>query len=155
MEINTNYDSKADTLEHIKRVNELLIKFCKELMDRAIYHDDSKLREPEKADFDRLTPILKTLQYGSPEYKASVGELQGALRHHYDHNPHHPEYHSDGINGMDLLDLVEMFMDWKAASQRTKDGNLSKSIEINKTRFDMSDQLVSIFMNSVKTHYGW
>ena len=49
----TGYDSAADTLMHIKRVNELLIRFSKDLMYRAICHDNSKLREPEKAEFDR------------------------------------------------------------------------------------------------------
>lgn len=148
------YDSSTDTLLHIKRVNELLIRFAKDLMYRAICHDSSKLQEPEKSEFDRLTPILKQLEYGSPEYKASLGELQGALAHHYAKNSHHPEHYENGVDGMDLLDIVEMFMDWKAATERTKDGNLSKSIRFNKTRFQMSEQLVSIFENTVR-NYGW
>ena len=150
----TGYDSAADTLMHIKRVNELLIRFSKDLMYRAICHDNSKLREPEKAEFDRLTPILKELQYGSDEYRASLAELQLALKHHYEHNSHHPEHYENGVDGMDLLDLVEMFMDWKAATERTKDGSISKSIEFNKDRFKMSEQLVSIFKNTVR-NYGW
>ena len=38
---NQNYDSSKDTLLHIKRVNELLLLFAQELMDRAICHDNS------------------------------------------------------------------------------------------------------------------
>lgn len=30
---------------------------------------------------------------------------------------------------MNLIDIVEMFCDWKAASERQLDGNLLKSIE--------------------------
>src|SRR5690606_34088097 len=108
----------------------------------------------EKSEFDRLTPILKELQYGSDEYKASLSELQVALKHHYENNSHHPEHYENGVDGMDLLDLVEMFMDWKAATERTKDGSISKSIEFNKDRFKMSEQLVSIFKNTVR-NYGW
>ena len=150
----TGYDSAADTLMHIKRVNELLIRFSKDLMYRAICHDNSKLREPEKAEFDRLTPILKELQYGSDEYRASLAELQLALKHHYEHNSHHPEHYENGVDGMDLLDLVEMFMDWKAATERTKDGNIYKSIEHNKGRFELSEQVCQIFKNTAE-RLGW
>jgi hypothetical protein len=152
--MSNNYDSATDTLMHIKRVNELLITFSKDLMNRASCHDDSKLRQPEKSEFDRLTPILKDLKYGSDEYKASLQELQVALKYHYENNSHHPEHYENGVDGMNLLDLVEMFMDWKAATERTKDGNISKSIEYNKARFKMSDQLVSIFKNTI-INYGW
>lgn len=41
-----------------------------------------------------------------------------------------------------------MFFDWKAAGERHKDGNILKSIEINKDRFGMSEQLVDIFKNT-------
>jgi hypothetical protein len=154
MENITTYDSSTDTLLHIQRVNELLLRFCKDLMYRAVCHDSSKLREPEKSEFDRLTPILKDLEYGSPSYKASLAELQVALDHHYANNSHHPQHYQNGVDGMNLLDLVEMFMDWKAATERTKDGNIHKSIEMNRQRFNLTDQLVHIFINTVK-NYGW
>lgn len=50
---------------------------------------------------------------------------------------------------MNLLDLVEMFCDWKASSERHNDGNLLKSIDINATRFNLNPQLVKIFKNTV------
>ena len=50
---------------------------------------------------------------------------------------------------MDLLDLVEMFCDWKAASLRHKDGDFAASLQINKERFGISDQLMAILENSV------
>jgi hypothetical protein len=144
------YDSTAETLIHIRRVNELLLKFAKEIIDRSIRHDDSKLRYPEKELFDKLTPKLKDLEYGSDEYKECLKELDVALNHHYEYNSHHPQhYGNDGVDGMNLMDIVEMFFDWKAASERTKDGSITKSIEFNKDRFKLSDQLVNIFKNTV------
>lgn len=148
------YDSSVDTLLHIKRVNELLIRFAKDLMYRAICHDNSKLREPEKAEFDRLTPLLKSLEYGTEAYKASLAELQVALKHHYQNNSHHPEHYENGVSGMDLLDVVEMFFDWKAATERTKDGSIEKSISINSHRFNLSPQVADIFNNTIR-NYGW
>ncbi len=148
------YDSSADTLLHIKKVNQYLGEAATELIKRGSVHDDSKLQEPEKSEFDRLTPVLNTLKYGTPEYKASLSELQYALDHHYANNTHHPEHYENGINGFDLFDLVECFFDWKAATERTSEGNIHKSIEYNKERFAMSDQLADIFTNTA-IRLGW
>ena len=142
------YDSAKDTLLHIKRVNALLLQFLQELINRAVTHDESKLHEPEKMFFDKMTPRLKALTYGSEEYKQALAELKPALDHHYSHNSHHPEHYDNGIDDFTLADLVEMFFDWKAASERHNDGDVLKSIEINKQRFGLSDQLCNIFANT-------
>ena len=142
------YDSAKDTLLHIKRVNALLLQFLQELINRAVTHDESKLHEPEKMFFDKMTPRLKALTYGSEEYKQALAELKPALDQHYSHNSHHPEHYDNGIDDFTLADLVEMFFDWKAASERHNDGDVLKSIEINKHRFGLSDQLYKIFKNT-------
>ena len=142
------YDSTADTLLHIKRVGQLLTEAASELIRRANVHDNSKLKSPEKELFDEYTPKLKTCTYGSPEYKEFLSGLKVALDHHYKNNSHHPEHYENGINGFDLFDLIEMFFDWKAATERHSDGDIAKSIEINKDRFGMSDQLCDILMNT-------
>lgn len=146
-----DYDSQVDTLLHIKRVNQLLGEFAQELIRRGMVHDDSKLEAPEKDLFDQYTPKLKGVTYGSDEYKQFLEELKPALDWHYQKNSHHPEHYENGINGMDLADLVEMFFDWKAASERHDDGDIFRSIDQNKDRFDMSDQLCDIFRNTAKT----
>lgn len=148
------YDSTADTNAHIEAVKHNMHVFWGLIDKRAERHDLSKLREPEKSTFDRVTPLLRGVTYGSDEYKALLGEMGEALRHHYQHNSHHPEHYPDGINGMNLLDVVEMLCDWRAASQRHADGNLLKSLEINRERFGISDQLYSILLNTVRD-LGW
>lgn len=145
-----NYDSRIDTLKHIKRVSQLLTEASVELIRRANVHDDSKLNSPEKELFDEMTPKLKDCTYGSDEYKGYLKELRVALDHHYANNSHHPEHYSDGINGFDLFDLIEMFFDWKAATERHADGDIIASIEINKKRFGISDQLCGIMKNTVE-----
>lgn len=147
------YDSSKETLLHIKRVNELLLGVAKELMDRAIRHDSSKLKEPEKSLFDKMTPKLKNLTYGSEEYNKSLDELKPALDHHYANNSHHPEYYKNGIDDFTLIDLIEMFLDWKAASERHEDGDIFRSIEINKNRFKMSNQLIRILNNTARNMF--
>jgi len=144
------YDSTADTLKHIKRVSELLTEAAAELIRRANCHDDSKLKSPEKEAFDELTPKLKNTTYGSAKYKEYLIELGDALKHHYSKNSHHPEHYPRGIDGMTLFDIIEMFFDWKAATERHADGNMYSSLLHNRKRFEMSDQLCSIFENTIK-----
>ena len=48
------------------------------------------------------------------------------------------------------LDVVEMLCDWMVAVKRHEDGDIYKSIEINKERFGLSDQLVQILKNTVE-----
>lgn len=149
------YDSTADTLKHIKRVSQLLNLAAIDLINRGNIHDNSKLLPPEKNEFDRLTPILKDLEFGSEEYKDSLKELEFALQHHYDNNTHHPQHYGErGINGMNLFDIMEMLLDWKAATERTKNGNIKHSLHINSDRFQIDEQLSDILMNTIN-YLGW
>lgn len=61
---------------------------------------------------------------------------------------------ASGVYGMDLLDVLEMLCDWKAATARHADGDILKSLEINRTRFGISDQLYHILKNTVQ-RMGW
>lgn len=148
------YDSRSDTLTHIKRVSESMMMAATELLMRATVHDLSKLEEPEKGIVDKFTPMLASSTYGSDEYKQFLIDMKPMLDHHYKNNSHHPEHYKNGIDGMDLFDVIEMFFDWKAAGERHANGNIFKSIEHNRERFKMSDQLVSIFVNTANNlHY--
>ena len=142
------YDSKADTLLHIKRVSQLMTEAASELIRRANIHDNSKLGSPEKELFDEFTPKLKACTYGSDEYKEYLKGLKVALDHHYENNSHHPEHYENGVNGFDLFDLIEMFFDWKAATERHKDGDIYSSIILNRDRFKLSEQVCDIFTNT-------
>lgn len=143
------YDSRNDTLKHKSRVKQLLFEAIDEIKVRAINHDDSKLETPEKELFDEYTPKLKDCTYGSDEYKGYLKGLGEGLKHHYKYNSHHPEHYQNGVNDFDLFDLTEMLFDWKAATERHADGDIRKSIEINKERFGLSEQLCDILRNTV------
>lgn len=142
------YDSTADTLEHIDKVQGRMADAVQRLARRALAHDASKLESPEKEAFDAVTPALRGLTYGSLEYHANTARLGEALKHHYANNSHHPEHYPDGIAGMSLLDLVEMLCDWKAASERHADGDIARSLRINRERFGIGEQLAAILENT-------
>src|SRR3970040_1780650 len=119
---------KEQTQEHINTVGKMMNKLLELLIVRRERHDRSKLEAPEAEIFEVMTARLKGSTYGSPEYTAMLAEMKPALDHHYQANKHHPEFYKDGIAGMSLLDLVEMLLDWKAATLRHADGDIKKSI---------------------------
>lgn len=146
------YDSTADTLKHIGMVRVCLTTMIDSLRIRAITHDASKLVAPEKSVFDVVTPRLRGLTYGSPEYKASLEEMGEALKHHYAENRHHPEHFQNGMHGMTLVDLVEMFCDWCAATLRHADGDIEKSIMLNAERQHFDSLLADIMRNTAREY---
>ncbi len=138
------------TMNHRMKVKELMEHFATIISARGEVHDLSKLEDPEFPLFSIWTPKLAELTYGSDEYKDALKQLQPALDHHYANNRHHPEHFKNGVHDMNLIDLIEMFIDWYCASKRHNDGNIRKSIEINKGRFGFSDELAKIFENTIE-----
>ena len=146
----TEAECRVDTIKHIEKVRYYIRMITDRLTTRGVNHDKTKLESPEVELFTEYTPRLASTQYGSEEYKESLAGLKPALDHHYANSRHHPEHFNKGISDMNLVDIVEMLCDWKAASERQRDGNLLKSIEQNAQRFGYDDQLKQIFLNTAK-----
>jgi hypothetical protein len=165
------YDSREDTEKHIQRVQDLIFQVRQNLHYRGSVHDQSKLHEPEKDMFDHATEQLRGLTYGSEEYRASLKHLGPALAHHYAHNTHHPEHYAlsetlddgtrkwytedgEALARMSLFDVIEMLVDWKAASERHENGNIYTSIDYNVKRFGIAPQLAEVLRHTAK-EMGW
>ena len=149
-----SYDSTADTLKHAQRVGELMVQVVGELIRRVPIHDKSKTEQPELDVFNEYTPKLRDSTFGSDEYKEFLEGMGEGLAHHYEHNRHHPEHFEDGVDGMTLVDLVEMICDWRAATERHENGSIRRSLEVQQPRFGISDQLRAILTNTVE-YFGW
>ncbi len=149
------YDSWHDTLEHIQNVRTKLYRVVADLLQRALEHDASKLEPPEKEVYDKYTPLLANLEYGTDAYREVLTKMKVGIDHHYSVSRHHPESFADSINGMNLIDLLEMLVDWKSAGERHKKypGDIFKSIEINAERFKIDPQLKQILLNTAT--YLW
>lgn len=145
--------SLIDTINHIQLVQKFLTEIINRLEYRLLLHDDSKLNEPELSGYAGLSDALKGLEYGSPEYRAAFEPFKPIIKHHYLHNDHHPEHFQNGINDMDLIQIIEMLADWKAASTRNSDtlkATLGKTLE----RFGIDGQL-SIIIRTTVDVLGW
>lgn len=147
-------EAMRETAKHIRRVQELMGEALVNLQRRAVDHDTSKWSPEEWPYFAEATSRLRGLTYGSPEYRASLDSIRPGVEHHQKSNTHHPEYYADGVEGMTLMDLLEMLADWKAAGERHADGSLSRSLEVNATRFDMPPQIVRL-LRQTAFELGW
>lgn len=143
-------ECQVETQKHIENVRKY-IRFMIDKIDmRGVKHDSSKLESPEVEVFAEYTPKLNNVTFGSDDYYENLDKMKPALDHHYASNRHHPEHFVNGINDMTLVDILEMFCDWKASTLRHNDGNLLKSIETNAERFNMDGQLKQILINTAR-----
>lgn len=147
------YQTMCDTYKHKSLVNSFVNDIIREFTNRAVNHDNSKLGDYEVDIFTEYTPKLANSTYGSEEYKQFLKEMKPALDHHYANNRHHPEHFKNGIKDMDLVDLIEMMCDWKAATLRHNDGVINKSLEINQERFGYGDELKQIMKNTIENYF--
>lgn len=143
-------ECQVETQKHIEMVRKYIRFMIDKIEMRGVKHDASKLESPEVELFTQYTPKLATTTYGSEEYQSYLEGLKPALDHHYASNRHHPEHFVNGVNDMTLIDIIEMFCDWKASTHRMNDGNLLKSIDINAERFNMDGQLKQILVNTAR-----
>lgn len=148
--------SKPATLAHIRIVQGYLKVVIDNLIDRSACHDASKLESPEVEILDKFTPLLADLKYLSPEYKACLAEMAPGLEHHYAVNRHHPEYFTGGVADMNLMDIIEMLVDWKAAGERhiAKPGCVFRSIVVNANRFKYGEEMSGLLANTAM-YLGW
>lgn len=144
---------KAETYKHIQQVSNNLNIFIRELVKRGEVHDASKLESPELEGFAVALPKLKNTEYGSQEYRELLSSIKPTIEHHQSKNRHHIEFHENGIDDMDLVDLLEMVSDWRAASNRNKNGNVRKSLEKNASRYGITPQLEAILRNTIERYF--
>ena len=141
---------RIHTLRHKFWVFVYLSDFALHLLWRGLIHDYSKFSTIEAEGFGECLSKLQESSYGEQDYQDLLDQTQPILNHHYKYNRHHPEHFQNGYSEMNLIDVVEMLCDWQASIKKHKDGNIIKSIEYCKQRFDMSEDIVKILLNTVK-----
>lgn len=148
------YDSRKDAIAHITIIHDVFRNIViKELEKRSAMHDVSKLESPEKECYDKYIPMLKETKYGTEEYyNVKKAMEEEGLKHHYEENRHHPEHYPNGIDDMDLFDVVEMFTDWFSASKKS-DTSFVTGLISNADRFHISPQLYRIMYNTYERYY--
>lgn len=126
-------------IQHKNKVSFLLKRIAKELEERADTHDDSKFALGEFEGFSQLDNARK-YEYGSPEYEAIIHNNKAA-QIHVSRNSHHPEFWPNGIEDMNLIDIIEMLCDWEIARQtRDTEEDIDKTWRSRQKRFGLSEK---------------
>jgi len=131
----------ATIIRHRDFVRLRLHRLVAELQRRAIAHDESKLTTDEILGFCRINRAAREHPYGSVEYNASMdSEKQpgGCISLHFSRNSHHPEFHGSA-DAMGFLDIIEMVIDWSAASATYGKTSLRDSLSKQRERFQFTD----------------
>lgn len=140
-----------DLHKHKLVLKALLYNLANQLKERADKHDDSKYEKEEKDVFESIDNI-KREDFDTYEqyYNCTKPLIQKALDHHYANNRHHPEHFENGVNDMNLLDVLEMVVDWDtSASCRGTELDTNYSFK----RFKIEPQLQKIILNTLKILY--
>jgi len=146
--------TKVVIYEHRDRLVKYLTRFITSLVERAATHDDSKFQNEELGPYSEVIGEFKNHKFGSPGYEEIRKRLDSALLHHYTNNRHHPEHFETGVNEMDLIDILEMLADWKAASLNAGgNGDIVQSILLMSEKHGINPQLTQIIINTAK-NYG-
>jgi hypothetical protein len=143
-----------ETYDHVRLVGVSLSEVARNLMLRAVTHDDSKFEPFEAEGFAALKANLRDIEFGSPEYTEALDAAKPVIEHHYALNDHHPQHYESGVNDMSLMAIMEMLADWYASGLRTKNGSMDKSITVNVKRFKIEPQLEAILRNTAR-YMGW
>lgn len=169
---------------HILKVQQHMAAVMGNLLDRANVHDQSKYSPEEiglvvgKPAFDKYEYMSKEERAALAAVKDSLAHHYAHNSHHPEYHRRYEcggcfaEYaadmngrkcavcwydiseQADGIQGMSLIDLIEMCCDWKAAGEMSPNGDFAKSIEYNRERFNLSPEMVKILENTGR-EMGW
>jgi hypothetical protein len=142
--------SKVFIYEHKVRLLKYMTRFIINLTERAVIHDDSKFTQVELEGYTKAMESFANNKFGSEGYEKIKHDIKETTEHHYANNRHHPEHFENGINGMDLLDVLEMVADWKSASENKLNGsnNMMNSIGVLSEKYGISPQLTQIIINT-------
>ncbi len=147
--MNMEHDFLCDTLLHMTEVSENLEALASELRKRGFAHDRTKLQELEFDGFVSTREKFKKANYGTPEYQECIDLTKPAVDHHYENNRHHTGFHKDGINNMNLIDVLEMIADWRAAARRSQDKKLVDTLNYAFKKNKIEPQLAKVITNTL------
>jgi hypothetical protein len=146
-------DTERYIKEHIKRVRKRLLDFISELYKRVNLHDVSKLDEPEYSLWLKMDEEPR-YKYGTKEYKDKLARNKHVFELHYKHNSHHPEHYPNGILDMDLIDLIEMLIDWISYKDDISIKDAIELVDMQSERYGLSEDVKCILKNTLFRHYS-
>jgi len=152
--VNTELKVLTDTIMHISEVKENLSEIRSVLEQRGNAHDRSKFTDIEFDAFVSTRPEFEKANFGTPEYKKCTDDIKPAIDHHYSENRHHVKFFKNGFEDMNLIDIIEMLADWKAASRRSPDLTFEDSLPEAFEKYSIPETMQKHIISTL-TYLGW
>ena len=108
------------------------------LQERSIMHDLSKLQEDEFDGFVEADSAQLYKDFASKEYHTKLKENKG-IALHLSRNRHHPDMFPNGVSDMSFIDILEMVVDWKSASE-TYGTDFIEGLKYSFERFNLDEK---------------
>lgn len=138
-----------EVIEHKKKVMDIMYDIANMIMKRGYIHDDSKLQDEFDSWVEYYIPENER-DIESEEYKKSFEALKEVREQHYMKNRHHMEFYNGDIKKINVVDLIEIIVDWIASASSQDKGNLRVTIEKARERFKFSKDIESIILNTLE-----
>jgi len=140
--------------KHRAILGRFMLRVCLRLLKRAWRHDLSKYNPRECHDLVLARHKYAGVIPSSPEYIKSLELVTSSLDYHFQANSHHPEHFmlidnqffglGASVEGMPLLDVIEMLCDWKANSvSRSPGESFASIIRIQKEKYNITEAFAS------------
>jgi len=152
--VKTEFKVLTHIIAHRAHVRARLEQVIARLRERATLHDLTKLQPTEFDVFCETHEEFTKARFGTPEYRAVEEKGRKAVQHHYRHNRHHVKHHRNGWKDMNLIDLLELLADWKAASRRNPNEWFEDGFVKAMNRAEFPEPIRILLTNTVRD-LGW
>lgn len=125
--------------KHREAVREIMLRLGRVIARRSWDHDTSKLEPDELPAYEKYVPLLEAAATAE-EFGRLMAEFKPTRDLHKSRNRHHVEFHKNGAEDMDLVDLVEMFADAVSGTRGTVEERIAK--------LDIPEVLIQILYNT-------
>ena len=129
-------------------VQDKLSTVARELISRGRHHDNSTLGSPELEIYHRHFNEYRMYKFGDPRRDEVMNHMAEAIGHHFQYNDHHPEHFDNGINDMNLIQLMQFtaaIMSWSEQEQV----DIFELLPIIRDKCGMSDQVYQLIQNTI------
>lgn len=134
--------------EHRALVHDKLATVSREINTRARRHDQSSLSGTELRIYKEHFDELQKYPIFDPRRDIVLSKMRVAIAYHHEANDHHPEHFTNGIDDMNLLQLMEFVAD--VMSQSEQNGiDVYEILPLLKDQYDISNQLYQVILNTV------
>ena len=129
-------------------VQDKLSTVARELISRGRTHDNSALGSPEIEVYHRFFSEYRKYKIGDPRKDEVFAQMAEAIGHHFQYNDHHPEHFENGINDMDLIQLMQFTADIMSWSEQEQ-VDIFEILPMIRDKCGMVDQVYNLICNTI------